>query len=77
MFTIKNIILKNLGISYLKRLFRVTNGPTYASLFFTRKCNFNCSYCATSDGNEIPEFTTIGAALALAGAGLYVYRKRK
>ena len=29
------------------------------------------------DGNhEIPEFTTIGAGLALAGAGYYMYRKR-
>ncbi len=27
-------------------------------------------------GNEIPEFTTIGAALALAGAGLYIFKKR-
>lgn len=27
--------------------------------------------------HEIPEFTTIGAALALAGAGLYIYRRRK
>ncbi len=27
--------------------------------------------------NEIPEFTTIGAALVLAGAGFYIYRKRK
>ena len=26
--------------------------------------------------NEIPEFTTIGAALVLAGAGFYMYRKR-
>lgn len=28
------------------------------------------------DCHEIPEFTAIGASLALAGAGLYVYRKR-
>lgn len=26
--------------------------------------------------NEIPEFTTIGAGLVLAGAGAYMYRKR-
>ena len=26
---------------------------------------------------DIPEFTTIGAGLVLAGAGLYMYRKRK
>ena len=27
--------------------------------------------------NEIPEFTTIGAGLVLAGAGAYMYRKRR
>ncbi|MFW9818168.1 MAG: radical SAM protein [Candidatus Thorarchaeota archaeon] len=47
----KNRILRNLGISYLKRIFRVINGPTFVSIFFTRKCNFNCYYCATSKGN--------------------------
>jgi len=26
---------------------------------------------------EIPEFTTIGATLVLAGAGLYIYRKKR
>ena len=57
MYTIKNKILKNLGISYLKRLFRVTNGPTYASLFITRRCNFNCSYCTTSTGSDIPDIS--------------------
>ena len=33
------------------------------------------TFCGES--NEIPEFTTIGAGLALAGAGLYMYRKRR
>lgn len=28
------------------------------------------------DEEEIPEFTTIGAGLALAGAGAYMYRRR-
>ena len=28
-------------------------------------------------GGDVPEFTTIGAGLALLGAGLYAYRKRK
>jgi len=27
--------------------------------------------------NDVPEFTTVGAGLVLAGAGLYMYRKRK
>ncbi|MFX0007309.1 MAG: radical SAM protein [Candidatus Hermodarchaeota archaeon] len=48
---IKNRVLRNLGISYLKRIFRVNNGPTFVSIFFTRRCNFNCYYCATSKGN--------------------------
>jgi len=32
------------------------------------------SYC---DQAEVPEFTTVGATLALVGAGLYVYKKKK
>lgn len=35
-------------------------------------CSANC----TIEEVPIPEFTTIGAGLALAGAGLYMYRKR-
>ena len=35
-------------------------------------CSANC----TEETNEIPEFTTIGAGLVLAGAGLYLYRRR-
>ena len=35
-------------------------------------CSANC----TTEFNEIPEFTTIGAGLVLAGAGLYFYRRR-
>ena len=27
--------------------------------------------------NDIPEFTTLGAALALAGVGLFIYKKRR
>ncbi len=48
MNNIKNRILRNLGISYIKRIFKVINGPTFVSIFFTRKCNFDCYYCATS-----------------------------
>ncbi len=48
MNNIKSRILRNLGISYIKRIFRVIDGPTYVSIFFTRKCNFDCYYCATS-----------------------------
>ncbi|MFW9946017.1 MAG: radical SAM protein [Candidatus Odinarchaeota archaeon] len=44
----KNKILRKLGISYLKRILRVINGPVFVSIFFTRKCNFNCYYCVTS-----------------------------
>ena len=33
--------------------------------------------CGNNNGNEIPEFTTIGAALALLGAGAYMLKKRK
>lgn len=50
MNTIKNRILRNLGISYINRILKVTNGPTFVSIFFTRKCNFDCYYCATSKG---------------------------
>ncbi|MBI2558030.1 VWA domain-containing protein [Candidatus Woesearchaeota archaeon] len=35
-----------------------------------------CSAECTTEFNEIPEFTTIGAGLALAGIGAYMYRKR-
>jgi MoaA/NifB/PqqE/SkfB family radical SAM enzyme len=52
MNAIKNKILKNLGISYLKRIFKIINGPTFVSIFFTRKCNFDCYYCATSKGQN-------------------------
>jgi MoaA/NifB/PqqE/SkfB family radical SAM enzyme len=45
---LKYQILKNLGISYLKRFFRITRGPIFVSIFFTRNCNFDCHYCATS-----------------------------
>ena len=44
----KSTIFRKLGISYLKRILRVINGPVFVSIFFTRKCNFNCYYCATS-----------------------------
>ena len=36
-------------------------------------CSANCTIEET---NEIPEFTTIGAGLVLAGAGAYMYRRR-
>lgn len=52
MNNIKNTILRNLGISYLKRILKVINGPTFVSIFFTRKCNFNCYYCAASKGQK-------------------------
>ena len=48
MGNIKNKILRNLGISYLRRILKLMNGPIFVSIFFTRKCNFNCYYCATS-----------------------------
>ncbi|MFX0032747.1 MAG: radical SAM protein, partial [Candidatus Hodarchaeota archaeon] len=44
----KNTILRKLGISYIKRLFRVIKGAVFVSIFFTRKCNLDCYYCASS-----------------------------
>ncbi len=35
-----------------------------------------CSKKCKLEPNEIPEFTTIGAGLALAGIGAYIYRRR-
>ena len=46
----KNTILRNLGISYVKRIFKITKGPVFASLFFTRKCNYDCYYCTAAKG---------------------------
>ncbi|NVM01779.1 MAG: radical SAM protein [Candidatus Helarchaeota archaeon] len=46
--TSKSIVLKNRGLSYIKRIFKSSQAPTYVSLFFTRKCNLNCSYCKAS-----------------------------
>ena len=37
-------------------------------------CSANCTI--EENNHEIPEFTTIGAGLVLAGAGAYMYRKR-
>ena len=48
---IKAKILKNLGLSYIKRTLKVVNGPAFVSIFFTRKCNLNCSYCGTTKGH--------------------------
>lgn len=39
-------------------------------------CSAQCMIEDTPNG-EIPEFTTIGAAMALLGAGFYMYRKRQ
>ena len=37
-------------------------------------CSANCQI--EEDHHDIPEFTTLGAGLVLAGAGAYMYRKR-
>ncbi|MFX1502704.1 MAG: radical SAM protein [Promethearchaeota archaeon] len=50
-------ILRNLGVSYLKRILKVNDNPTYVSIFFTRKCNFNCYYCATSKSECEPDIS--------------------
>lgn len=34
-------------------------------------------YCISNPTNEVPEFGTVGAALALLGAGFVAYKKRK
>ena len=34
------------------------------------------STCQREEQNQVPEFTTIGAGLVLAGAGAYMYRRR-
>ncbi|MFX1409875.1 MAG: radical SAM protein [Promethearchaeota archaeon] len=57
MSSIKNNILRNLGISYLKRSLKVINGPVFVSIFFTRKCNFDCYYCATSKNQNKVEIS--------------------
>ncbi|MFX0075475.1 MAG: radical SAM protein [Candidatus Hermodarchaeota archaeon] len=51
----KNTILRKLGVSYLKRVFRVIKGPVFVSAFFTRDCNFSCYYCATSKVKKNPD----------------------
>ena len=51
----KNTILRNLGVSYLKRVFKVIKGPVFVSLFFTRDCNFDCHYCATTKSKKKPD----------------------
>ncbi|MFX1496011.1 MAG: radical SAM protein [Promethearchaeota archaeon] len=48
----KNTILRKVGVSYLKRIFRIIKGPVFVSLFFTRKCNLDCNYCAASKRNQ-------------------------
>lgn len=53
----KNKILGNLGVSYFKRIFKVINGPVFVSVFFTRDCNFNCHYCATSKSQKNPDIS--------------------
>lgn len=53
----KNQILRNLGVSYLKRIFNIINGPVFVSVFFTRDCNFNCHYCATSNNPKKPNIS--------------------
>lgn len=57
MDVIKNKILRNLSISYLKRSLKIIKGPVFVSIFFTRKCNFNCYYCATSKNQTKPDIS--------------------
>lgn len=53
----KDQILRNLGVSYFKRILKVINGPVFVSAFFTRDCNFNCHYCATSKSQDKPDIS--------------------
>jgi len=53
----KNTILRKLGVSYLKRVLKVINGPVFVSAFFTRDCNFNCNYCANSKSPKNPNIS--------------------
>lgn len=53
----KNIVLRDLGLSYIKRALKVINGPVLVSAFFTRDCNYNCHYCATSKSQKNPDIS--------------------
>lgn len=53
----KYSILRNLGTSYFKRILRVIEGPVFTSIFFTRNCNFDCQYCATSKNPQKKEIS--------------------
>jgi MoaA/NifB/PqqE/SkfB family radical SAM enzyme len=50
----KNTILRKLGVSYLKKVFKVIKGPVFVSAFFTRDCNYDCHYCAASKISKNP-----------------------
>ena len=54
---LKNTILRNLGVSYIKRTLKVIRGPVFASLFITRECNYKCKYCSVSKGEKKHEIT--------------------
>ncbi len=46
---------KEVVTSYLKRILRIGTNPVFASIFFTRKCNMDCSYCKAPRISDIKE----------------------
>ena len=53
----KDEVLRSFGISYLKRIFRISQAPVFISYFFTRKCNMNCTYCSASNRSSAKDIS--------------------
>ena len=72
-------------VDTLGTLFPTSSGSATVPGILTGLCSPSAPSLPPGEGplpiceptNEIPEFTTIGAALVLLGAGFYIYRKRK
>jgi YqxM protein len=55
-------------------IFKVYQRPGHPGTGVLWSAAINIESCSN---NEIPEFTTIGATVALIGAGLYIWKKRQ
>lgn len=55
-------------------MFKVYQRPLHPGIGELWSAAINIESC---NGNEIPEFTTIGAGIALLGAAAYLYKKRQ